>query len=358
MLSRAWDRVSQATGLTNNTESGIAYNILAAFCSELRDLWMQLEQAERQSNLSTAVGSYLDSIGEFFGVIRRTAKSATSTGTTSSVKFTNNSGGSITIPEGTRVWTTNAVDRAYFTTASLVIPAGGQGYVNVTAANVGTFYNTGANTLTNHNAILSGVTVTNELPILNGRDIETDENYRTRISREILRKEGANLTAIREALMDIPGVRDVILMNLARGTGTIDVFIYSYARDVPAAVLAECQRVLDEEVAAGVSAIAKAPITVPVDVVVKLQITSSAIFSQTRALVSESIRGYIDNLEIEQGGGEGTLIFQELAARIQESSPDIVDSTVSITIDNIPALRANQTLDVGERFTSRVISIS
>lgn len=358
LLQRAWERVSQATGLTNNSESGVAYNILAAFTAEISNLWDQLETAETQSNLSTATGAALDNIGAFFGVTRRKSTKASTVGTTATVKFTNNGLTSVTIPSNTRVWPTNSVDRAYFTVENLIIGAGEQGYVNVRAAYNGSYYNVGANTLVNHNLNLPNVTVTNELPIMTGRDEETDENYRARISREILRKEGANLTAVRDALLEIPGVRDVLPLNLARGTGTLDVIIYGYERDVPSTVISECQRVLDEEVAAGISAIARAPVTRPVDVTVQLSIKPSAIFAQVRAAVSEAIRGYLDNLPVEDGTGEGTLVFNELAARIQESHPDIIDSTVSLTINNIPALRSNQTLGIGERFISRVIAIT
>jgi len=357
-LSRAWDRVSQATGLTADHSSSIAYNIIAAFCAEIMDLWDELEVAESQSNLSTATGVNLDTIGEFFGVTRRSASSATTVGTTATAKFTNNGADPVTIPAETRVWPTNAIDRAFFTVGNIVIPAGQQGYTDLRAASTGTYFNVGANTLTNHSLGYSSVTVTNELPITNGRDTETDENFRVRIAREILRKEGANLTAVREALLEVPGVRDVVLLNLARGTGTLDALIYGYDRTVPDAVVAECQRVLDEEVAAGVSAIAKAPVTRSVDVTVRLRLRPSATFAQVRAVVSEAIRGYIDNLPIEAGEGMGVLVFQELAARVQEASGDIIDSEVSLTVDNIPALRSNQTPSIGERFVSRAINIS
>lgn len=358
LLARSWTKVSAATGLTADHSSAIGYNIIGAFCQELLNLWDQLEYAESQSNISTAVGSNLDSIGEFFGVVRRTSTSATTVGTPNAVKFTNSGLVAASVPGGTRIWATDAPDRAYFTTLNLLISPGSQGYTDVTAAGEGVYYNTAANTLVNHSLADTNITVTNELPIVTGRDIETDENYRVRISREILRKEGANLTAVREALLEVPGVRDVLITNMARGTGTLDALIYGYDREVPSAVIDVCQRVLEETVAAGISAVARAPITKSVDVTVKLTLKSSAIFSQVRSMVSAAIRGYIDNLPIEDGTGNGTLVFAELAARVQEASEDIVDSSVSMSVDNIPALKSNQTSSTGERFISRVINIS
>ncbi len=350
-------RVSEATGLTATGESSFFGSILKVFSAEISILYDELIFAESQSHLSTAVGNALNSIGEFYGVIRKPVVASSTVGGPYSVVFTNNTGSTVSVPARTRIWSSANPQLAYTVVFATSIAAGQQGYVDVQAVAPGEFYNTGANQLDTTNLGISNVTVTKELPISTGSDLESDANYRVRIQQEIYRKEGANLTAIRSYLLEVPGVRDVQINNLARGTGTFDALIYGYDRVVPQAVINACQAVLDLNVSAGVSALAKAPVVKYIDVSVKLKIKPSAVFANVQAVVISSVRSYLDNLEIEKGNGNGTIYYQELASRVQESTSDIIDSSVTMIIDGVPALRSNQTTESGSRFVSRVISV-
>ena len=350
ILSRAWTTITENTGLSNSSESSVSYAILKAFCQELTNLYTQAEYIETQGQLSSAQGSNLDSIGQFFGVSRRVSTSSSTVGSPYSVKFTNNGATPALISANTRVWPSGDQSIAYFTVSAITVPAGQSVYVDVTAASPGEFHNVGANQLDSNSSGISTITVTNEIPITTGQDIESDDNYRVRIQNEIYRRESSNLIAVREALLEVPGVRDVSLLNLARGTGTLDVLIYGYDRVVPDSVIANCQYVLEQSVAAGISALAKAPVYVQVSVTATLVIKTSADSASVRSLVSSSVRGYCDNIGIEDGSGNGTLIYQELAARVQEASSDIIDSNVSLTVNNLPALKSNQTLLPGEQW--------
>jgi len=358
MLRRTWNQVSESTGLNNDSESGFAANILKVFCQELMNLWDELEFTESQGLLSSATGANLDKLGQFFGVIRKSAVASSTLGSNLSVVFTNNGVGTTTIPGNTRVWSSSNPSISYYTVASISINPGQQGYVDVRAAAPGEAYNVGAGQLDSNDVGISSVTVTNILPITTGSDLETDDNYRTRIQQQIYRREGSNLIAVRAALLEVPGVRDVQVHNLARGTGTLDVLIYGYDREVPDTVIQECQRVLDENVAAGVSSIAKAPIVIYVDVDVKATIKPSASMATVKPLVSAAIRGYLDNLPIEDGSGNGSLVYSELAARVQEATSDIISTDVRMTINDLPALKSNQAANPGERFVSRTVSVS
>lgn len=357
LYNRMWNRVSQATGLTNNTESGIASNILKVFVQEMLGLWDELEAVDSSGNLSTAYGSYLDNIGNFFGVARLTASAASTLGNASSVRFTNNSMSAVTVPNGTRVWPSSNPRLAYSTVFSVTVQPGAYALVDIIANGLGTDYNVGSGVIDSSSLGLQTVTVTNDLPITTGTDLESDENYRARIKEELYRREGPNTQALHAALLQVPGVRDVLIMNLYRGTGTVDILIYGYDREVPQSVINDCQTVLDLTVAAGVSAIAKAPKSIYVDVEIKLKLKATTSLNVNN-LVSASVRGYIDNLPIEDGTGNSLLVYNELLARIQQSSTDIIDSNIVLTVDNLPALRTNQSLNIGERFISRAINIS
>ena len=358
LVEQGRQSVAQNTAITNFSDSSIVMTIIRIMANYQKSLWDQLEEAERQGNLSTATGPALDNLGSFYGVQRKGAVNATSLGGAQSVLFTNNGSQTVNIPLGTRVWTPGDIERAYFTLAFLTLGAGQQGYADIQAGRAGAFYNTAAGSITGHNAPYPLVTVTNILPVSNGSSPETDQNYRVRISNSLARREGPNETSIKQALLDIPGVRDVILLPLARGLGTADALILSYDPVPSDELLAACQGVLDQEMALGVSALARAPITVTLDVAIRLTLKPGSDPISAQTLGQNAAHGLIDNLPIEDGAGNGTLYYEDLAARVQESSPDILDSSTSITRDDLPALRANQTLLPGERFLLRATLVS
>jgi uncharacterized phage protein gp47/JayE len=358
MLSRAWNTVSAKTGLSNDSESGFAINILRIFCQELMLLWEELAFLDTQSSISSATGANLDSIGEFFGVIRSSAVTASTLGSSYSVNFTNNGASVVTVPINTRVWVSSNPSISYYTVSNATIPPGQVVFVDVKAASPGSAFNVGANQIDSSSVGLASVTVTNNLPITSGADLESDDNFRVRIQQQIYVREGNNLTALRNAVMSVPGIRDVQISNLARGTGTVDVMLYGYDTTLSDATVARCQQVLDDTVAGGISAIAKAPTLSYVDVSVQVILVPNGNMANVVNAISAMVRGYIDNLPIENGTGQGTLVYSELAARVQQASSDINSTTVSLTIDNVPALKSNQSAAVGSRFVSRAITVA
>jgi uncharacterized phage protein gp47/JayE len=349
-------RVMANTPITNNTESSMArmiVEVMSAYCIEV---WQDLADAEQQGNLSTAYGQSLDQIGAFFGVTRLQAQTATTYGGTSSVMFTNDGEASVTVPNGTRVWNPDNLNIAYFTVGSVTIAAGQTGYADVTAAQPGSYYNTGAGTITASNLPTAGVSVTNVLPITSGSDVESDTNYRARIAAHVALREGPSLQSLQQQLMALPGVRTVVFQNLARGTGTLDVLVLGWGATLDSATLAAVQSCLDQYAAVGISAVAKAPMTHPVDVSIYLTIAPGATVASVQNNATNAANGYLDNLPIEDGSGNGTLVFAALAAAVQLADPNIQNSSISLTVDNLPCLKADQTCNVGEQFIPRSVT--
>lgn len=358
LLNRVWSNVSAATGLTNQSESGFAYNIVAATVQELMGLWNEIDYLDTQGKLSTATGSNLDSIGAFFGVIRNNPTTATTQGTSSSVTFTNNGPNTVQIPANTRVWNSSIPGVSYYTGAPIEVLSGQSVSVQAAAGAPGSYYNVGAGALNMSSMYGSAVTVTNPLPISNGSDLESDANYRVRISNAVFQREGPNLTAIRSFLLQIPGVRDVVITNLARGTGTLDVMVYGYTPQISTSVASQCQAVLNTVVAAGVSAVVRTPQLIYVDVSAQVVITQAGVPGTVRTNVTAAIQSYINNLPIEDGSGNGTLRYSALLSAIQTADPSILGSAYSMVVNGLPSIATDQTLMVGNEFVPRTISVS
>lgn len=357
LLYSAQQAVEQRCGITNFSESSVAGALIKVFCAKLTDLYDIMAQLDSQGNLSTAVGDYLDKIGDLFGVKRLQAKAATTVGLGSAVKFTNSTTSTQTIPAGTRIWSALDPRVSYLTEYAITIASGEEAYVDVTAVSPGLSYNVGTGSLTVHDLGLDNITVTNVMEINSGTSVESDDNYRYRISNALLTQQGSNEISIRIKLLEIPGVRDVVLQPLARGTGTIDVTILPVDRKVSAELLAQVQAVLDDTVAFGISALAKAPIEKPIDLQIKLTLGSQTNAATARSLASAAARAYIDSLPIEDNSGQGTIIFYELVSRIIDAHIDIVNCSIQWAVSNNNALLVDLQAQQGEKFYLRSIEV-
>jgi len=357
LVEEAENTVRNICGITNFTESSVAGSLIKVFCSYLTDLYGYAQSIYDQSNLSTATGENLDKIGEFFGVKRLPAKAATSIGMGSSVQFRNNSASPVTIPALTRIWSPADPSISYATNTSLTLAAGADGYVDVTALGTGFWYNVGSGTLTRHDLGNANVTVTNVLPIINGAAVESDDNYRYRIANAFTVMQGATSEAIRIRLLELPGIKEAYLYPMARGTGTIDVIITSVETTVSQTLLNEAQDILDKAVAFGISAIAKAPTEIPIDLVVKLSLDPAATASNIRILVTAAAKTYVDNLQVGDSTGRGALIFYELVSRIMDASEYIRNAQLTINVNGQPSLNTDQIANIGEKFYLRSIEV-
>jgi len=358
LLAYATAAVKEKTGITNFSESSIAGALLKVFVAYIENLYSMLATLDEQGNLSTAAGANLDKIGQLFGVTRLPAKAATTAGAGNAVIFRNVGDEAVTIPIGTRIWSPNAPQVSYTTDYQITVQSGGESYVDVTAVSPGAYYNVGPQALTAHDLGDTNTTVTNALSISNGTGIESDDNYRYRISNSLLTVQGANETSIRIKLLEIPGVKDVILQPMARGTGTLDVVVLSVDRRVTATLLEQVQTTLDSVVAFGISALAKAPVERPIDLTIKLALSSQLNATLARSQASVAARSYIDNLPVGDATYSGNMIYNELVSRIMDSHPDITNAQIRMSIDNTAALNIDITADPGVKFYLRGVDVS
>jgi uncharacterized phage protein gp47/JayE len=357
-LFNKWRQRMEPLGFNNWGEGSRIGAIGLVINSYIRDVWLSLADLEDQSNPSTARGIYLDRLGEMFGVKRLPPQSASTLGRGPSLKFTNNGATSITVPAGTRIWNTDEPDIAFFTQSALVLTAGAEGFVDVVAGAAGETYNVGANTLTSHNVGTSQVTVTNIRPIGGGQFFESDQAYRFRISQALQARHGATALSVRQELLKIPGVRDVLIHEGVRGNGSLDVIVIPIDRFASQSLLDAAEVAVSDTVAAGISWRVLTPKTVRVDVTVQLRLDGAAIFEEARVLVESAIRGYLDNLRVNDGNGGAEMIYNELISRIQDAASGILDSAVNIAIDGVPSLQTNVIPKPGERLVSSSVSIT
>jgi len=360
ILDRIHTRLVSETNFTSDLDTsgiGLIQKIIAA---ELDEVWSQLQEMERQSNIATATGGSLDALGLMLGVNRIRARKASSTGGSPAVRFTNLGAGPTVIPSGTRVWRDNTPNLAFFTTEGATVVAGDTVEVHVAAAETGEVFNVGTRQLDSHNVPNASLTVTNILPIQNGSLTESDESYRDRLVQEFQRRKTLNSKNVVALIRSISGVRDAYLLELYRGAGTFDIIVIPFDISSTAACVSEAQAVLDENVPVGISAKARGPAYRQLDV--KIVLTWAPRESERREAIRQSIRSQVisnvDNLSVEDGSGIGTFSTSQIKGIALSTDGLILGANIVLGLDGSPlAQEGYVTLEPGQRIALRSLSV-
>ena len=178
---------------------------------------------------------------------------------------------------------------------------------------------------------------------------EGDDDYRYRISKQVLTIANANQTAVRLAALSANGVKDVILQPFTHGTGSFSVFVVTddpYASD---SILYEVKDKLEEVKAYGIRVEVFKPKVIPVQLKAKI-IYNNSVSEYEKTTISaratEKVRDYINSLF----PGESFVIY-EIAQKIMEIDPRIYDiEFIEIRVNKRKALIVNQKSKWNERF--------
>lgn len=360
ILQRIYNRIKNETPITANLDSSVIGVILKIIAAEQTLVWRYIEDLYKQSNLSTATGPALDNFGLIFGLPRKASQQASTLGLTRAVRFTNNGSVSAAVPAGARVFKESDPQVAFFTTEGATLSAGSSTELHVTAAADGDIYNVGIGQLNRHSIANVTISVTNILPISNGSFQESDESYRERLLQEITRRDSLNVFNTDALLRRVPGVKDVFIIDFKRGAGTFDAIIIPYNESSTSEIVSECQRLLDEHVPAGISAIAKAPQYRQLDIRINLRFANDA--GQSKELIRESIRAQviarIDNLPVENGTSNGTFFVSQIKAAAVLADSKVLDAIVTLGLDGSPLSSEGEIrLGIGERLILRSLSV-
>jgi uncharacterized phage protein gp47/JayE len=357
------DALEKHAGITDFSESSIMGTIVNVASDILSRLYNEQLQIETRSSLSTAYGTYLDNIASNFGLTRLEAKSATTVGAGYAMVFSNPTPTPIVVPYHTRVWSDANYNIAYYTNTEVTVPivdgngVAGKAYVDVAASIPGEQFNVNTNTLTNHNVGSQFLTCTNVRPIQNGVSVESDANLRFRIRNALMARRNTQMS-LYASLVEIPGVRDVIIQPMARGAGTVDVIIVPIERYTTDELLSECQTAAENAVALGVNVRCIKPVELAVDLTVAITVNPTGDKALVKSNVSAAIRGYIDNLTIGSDTSQtedfvpvADIILSSLITVIRSSSSDLIDASITdMRIDGRKVVVGNHSVEPGEKF--------
>jgi uncharacterized phage protein gp47/JayE len=211
--------------LSDFQEGSVIRSLYESFAYEMAILYEQLDLVYQSGFIDSATGTDLDHIVAVLGASRNEPDFATG-----EVTFSRDgaSDEAMTIPSGTLVTTedeeismgdgTSELSRkAYVTTLELTLQAGvTEGTVPIKAEDAGSDKVTDAGTIIVMPTPVPGIeAVTNQEPVrFLGRDLETDAELVSRTKQILLGSGNASTTAIKNALLSLPGIRQVAVQEV------------------------------------------------------------------------------------------------------------------------------------------------
>lgn len=347
LYERFRDKMLISAPIGQLVRGGKARTFIEIVASEFGTFYDNILYDITQHFLKFATGDMLEVIGDIFGVSRIQSSPADTTVdekclkfyTTTGVTFGEiNNGLSIVIPGDTKVRSIGGLE--YRLNGAVVLDAAAtEAYGEATAINAGRSGNAESNSLVMldfaayANSSQGTLAVTNVYSIGNGVDVESDTNYRYRISLRLRELERCNITALYAGILAIPGVRDVRFERYADGLGTMRVYLYGVYPDQSDRLIQQAQYVANEYSAVGDYIQVVAPdnigITVRAGLVFKSSINSALATKtapttrQKDTMVTaavEAVENYFEALEIDD-----PFVPEQVIAAIINSDPGILD---------------------------------
>ncbi|MGE5627837.1 MAG: baseplate J/gp47 family protein [Solirubrobacterales bacterium] len=265
-------------------KNSLIYNALMPCCYELSYQSLMLDEAVKMVFAQLAVengySDYIDLRCAEQGLSRKTATTATGT-----IKVTGIAG--YTLPAGALVST--VLGLTYKTDAALTL-VDTTGYVNITANESGSGYNAAIGDICKMPVAYEGITsITNEEAIVNGYDIETDEELYNRYLTKIQKSAtSGNAKEYEDWALSITGCGAAKAHPLWNGNGTVKVVVANSNK-------AAADSTLVNAIAAYIETVRPIGATVTIASVVEVAINISMTLQYDTAYTLDDVKTNIQN---------------------------------------------------------------
>lgn len=297
VLERMRNEYYKQTGMLpdENSDIEIKMKILAG---ELHALGVNIDWLKRQLNPETADGEYLDYHGSKLGLTRKEAVKATGT-----VRFYSAGGvmTNYTIVSGTLVSTAGKNPVRFKTTENVVLKAGAS-YADVKAAAIegGSSGNVNAGEISVMVSVLQPISkVTNVSAFTGGTDVESDEDFRSRImTAQSFPPTGTNAAYYEKLALSVEGVGAAYVSPRRRGKGTVDIFVLPNGAAAESVVLENLENLVLEERELGVDVDVLKATSVQGSVTVTIYAEEGYDFNIVKNNCTEAVQRKVSNLTI------------------------------------------------------------
>lgn len=366
ILRQALHKLSNRTTITATSPGSVARTLVEILADDLGDFYGTLDFNLQQSMLSTATGRSLDLIGSMYNVKRKTlGRTAAVAAIVGSFYFYSDvpAPEDIVIPSNTLVGfaSNDLVSRqyAFVTTDSVTLRQGRlRVYAPVVSSSVDSTYTAAPGTLVSHNfASPAGIIIrcTNPKPISPQLGQETDTDYRNRIISESRRQAGGTDLSLRMTSLAVNGVRNVQVINMPKGLGTVEVVVNAENHAASDEIVARVANALDKVRPVGVRLEVRSPDMIPLDVsvVVTTKVGTVALDAEIIQRVKNAILRYINTLSVGD-----PFVYNQMVSDVMGSMDDLRDvSFDSLRMNGSPIIRKNYTPKRNEHIIPGEISV-
>lgn len=295
------------------------YDMLAAVAMEIEGAYIQMDEVMNEAFLTNATGEFLDAKGLELGLDRKLGGFANVT-----LTFTGTDG--TIIPVGTRV--TNVVAPGttgaplVFETIEAGTIAAGTVSIDAQATDVGGVYNLTAGSLIRMETAQAGVsTVTNALSAVDGEDIETDDQFRARLSDRAQSGRGAGTAGDYQAwARSISGVGDAFVEPLWNGNGTVRVTVVDgNGGPVSASVLATVQSYIESLRPIGATVTYITPSSVSINISATLTLDTGFVLADVTTAIQANLNDFFRTVT------PGTKVYLSEVAAVVVQTPGVLD---------------------------------
>tara|TARA_Y100000034_G_C6862159_1_gene392517 strand:+ start:331 stop:1560 length:1230 start_codon:yes stop_codon:yes gene_type:complete len=326
------DDLERRAGITNWGYDSAVRSVTDVLTAELYLTQNSIRRVAADLQVESARGKALAKLGEMYGIQRLHPTYAAVDWTERSLMFyvdstfgDINGGAAFTIPAGTEITVSNAegdVTIRYTTAADYTAPAGASYvYCSAVASTLGSGHNVAAYTLVNHgftgytDSVNSTLKVSNVYPILNGRDLESDDNLRFRISNMFGTLATTNATSINLRSISVPGVLKAKPLPGYYGIGTCAVVVFGAGGESNMDLAKRTQERLNVLQVAGMQLIAIPGMNVQFDLVMDLYV-GEGVTSSDKKSIKREIRRATNRFFSGQGTGTNVVDFSRLKRSI------------------------------------------
>lgn len=323
------ERISRRTNINLFDKDSKTQALVDIFSDQLLNERKDSIAAFNASQITSAFGPQLDKLGLSWGLPRLRESFATVSRNELSLAFyvasgtfgDINSGSTITIPKGTEITSSalqNDVGRVItYTLTEDCVCAGGESlsYASARAKASGPDSNVGASTLRNHTfsgyTAGTGLLVVNFYSILNGRNRESDDSYRFRLSQYYTSIATSNETKAQLIAISVPGVVSTRLIRGHFGIGTVALVVLGIEYQANASLVAAVQEAINNLSLPGVKVTAVPAVNALVDIEVRLK-TLKTLSSAEQQRIESTLRR-ITVLYLRNQGLGATISLADLA---------------------------------------------
>lgn len=178
---------------------------------------------------------------------------------------------------------------------------------------------------------------------------ESDDNYRYRITKQILITASANKEAVKSAALSVNGVDDIIAIPYSKGAGSFDLFIVNNEGNISDEVINEVMNRVNEAKGYGINCTVSEPRYKRINIRIKILFKDTVLFLDKDEIIEKvriNIFNYINSLQI----GEEFLV-NRLTTIILNTDENIVNFICDdFKIDNKKSVFANQYIKSNEKF--------